>query len=106
MKISENKTTVKEWEKNTLKLARFFIKKYYQEDYKLKYKKDYYFIDNEIGDVFYVADHYWNFKDMVTAIKYNIPEDILFAWYDDTLKKYELGKDDVFDLLRYYKNNM
>ena len=67
---------LKNWEKATQELADKFVRKYYGKD------ADSGWVSNEIGDVFVVADHYWNVGDMVDALRFNCSEERLFEWYD------------------------
>lgn len=59
---------------------------------------EWWWVGNHAGTVVSCADEqFWNMPDIVTALKYNIPKDILFSWYDEIASGKEL------DLLSYYR---
>lgn len=81
------------------KLAAEFIKRYYGEE-----ADGGDWVADEAGGVLYVNDDYWDFKDILTALKENVPSATLFKWYSDQVDFYsgrELEKDEFPNLRGY-----
>lgn len=41
-----------------------------------------FWVANEIGNIYFVADYYFQFRDIMTAVDMEAKEEDLFAWYD------------------------
>ena len=59
-------------------IAELFVKRYCNYDLEADYV--YAVADDPIG-VWGVGDEFWNFDDMVTALRYDADEGILYDWY-------------------------
>lgn len=91
-------------------LAKAFVKTYYcgEETSIEDMEGDYFWVVNNFGGVLIVNDESWNMDDIVTALVHEIPENILFAWYSDSLDQAMESKGaegflqsfkDMFDLV-------
>ena len=71
------KNKIKEWEKLTNEITRKFLYDYFDD-----VDPEYYYVADEIGGVFFYADYFLNFSDVITCYKLDISEEQFFNWYD------------------------
>ena len=70
------KKLIKNYEIAVQALADKFAKKYYGKDYEM------WWVGDEIGDVLFINEFYWNVDRIVEALKENPTEDQLFDFYN------------------------
>lgn len=68
---------IEEWNKLTDKITKQFLLDYFEDS-----EPDYWWVADEIGGVFYYADFYLNFSDILTCYKLEITFEQLINWYD------------------------
>lgn len=66
------------WRKATDELAKEFTKKYFPEE---RWGKDTFWVGDEIGSVFCVADMFFDVDRMITALENNATFDQLYDYY-------------------------
>ncbi|MES2060237.1 MAG: hypothetical protein V4438_04370 [Patescibacteria group bacterium] len=76
----KNKPFFKEWEATTNQLAEQFALKYFGKDVET------YWIADEIGGVYSVADYFFNVNTMADFLRYNYTRKSMFEYYDYHLK--------------------
>ena len=81
----ELKTKLSDWENATSELAYAFINHYFGKDE----DQDWYWVADNIGDVLFVNDRFFNVSDLVDFIKYNYSKSQMFGYYDYRLELYE-----------------
>lgn len=81
---------VKKWRDATEALAKEFIKKYYPEE---RYDIDTFWVGDEIGNVFFVSDMFFNLDRMLQAMELNATLDQLHDYHDAELEHYEKETD-------------
>ena len=96
-------TLLKKYYKYCTMIVDQFIYKYFcDHEICLKEMKDYtYAIGGEVDGIYQVSDYYISFSDMVTCIKFSIPEKTFFAWYDHSLECHAEGRT-YANLENYY----
>jgi hypothetical protein len=75
---------LKEWERATENLAQYFIARYFGDG------ADTYWVADEVGDVLYINDHFFNLSDIVDFIRYDYSKDKMFKYYDYRLENPKL----------------
>jgi len=96
---------IKDYEKACEAIAAKFVKKYFSKAY-----DDSHWVD--IGNVFYISDHWFNLNEMIIALKYKATFKQLITYYDMSLeisssRKGAFGKRRLFSFENYlkYPNN-
>lgn len=74
-----------EHENNIKRLTQWFIKLYFKEDYDIDQIQDLY-VGQELGGIFEINDHFFNFSDAYFCLKHQVKSDVLFDWYDYNLR--------------------
>jgi hypothetical protein len=98
-KLPKNQVYFKEWEATTNHLAFQFALKYFGKD------ADYWWIADEIGGVFCIADYFFNVMDMADFLRYNYTRKAMFEYYDYALKCHEKSKSPInIKTWRHLKN--
>nr|DAV76469.1 MAG TPA: hypothetical protein [Caudoviricetes sp.] len=59
-------------------IAELFVKKYYDYDLEVDYV---YAVADDPTGAWGVGDEFWNFDDMVTALRHNADRETLMDWY-------------------------
>lgn len=103
---------IKNWEKATQELAEAFARKYYtyEEDGEEYFDVDMYWAGDEIGDILFIDDNFYNVDRMLKALKLDATYDQLwdFTQYEisenkkrainfENFVKLELKLEDVID---------
>lgn len=70
---------VKKWREATNELAKAFTKKYYPD---ARFGIDTFWVGDEVGDVFFISDMFFNVDRMVAAIELNATIDQLHDYHD------------------------
>ena len=72
-----------DWRKLTDKITVKFIEKYF--DCKIK-DVDWWWVNQDIGSVFFIADYWFNFSDAVYCLENNVDKNKFFEWYNTSLE--------------------
>ena len=93
---------LKNYYKAVEELTKEFCKKYFKGVYEYDVND---WAGGEIGGVICINDYYFDFKNIVIAIKYSAKEKELFDYYDESYEKYIAGEDCIsFEVfLKYYR---
>lgn len=83
LKYGEILDRISEWEDSTIEIVKAFVGKYFP-DY--SYKEDVYWVGNVIGEVFCIADYFFDLNQVIVALKENATPDQLFDYYDKALE--------------------
>jgi hypothetical protein len=43
-------------------------------------------VNDDIGQIVFINDFYFDFRDIITDLKYNAPKELIFDWYNDNLE--------------------
>ena len=79
------KEVIKKWEEATEEVANAFVEKYFPEHG----REDYFWVGDEIGSVFCIADMFFDVDRMLEALKLNATFDQLYDYYDEELEHCE-----------------
>lgn len=74
------------WEYATNNLAEYFSARYFGNG------AESYWIADDIGGVFVIADYFFNLSDMVDFIKHSYSKEKMFEYYDFALKEHTEGR--------------
>ena len=86
------KILLEEYENSVNVLTKQFIEKYYcDEDIDID-DVDMYWIGDAVGEIVFINDNYWNFNNIVEALKMDYPKDKLFDWYEYSYDQAMEGK--------------
>lgn len=78
MKINkEIEKSITKWENQTIKITNQFLYDYFDDN-----DPYYYYIADDIGEVFNYRDYWFNFSDILTCYKLSITEEQLLNWYN------------------------
>ena len=88
---------LKSWEYSTNNLAEYFFARYFGNG------AESYWIADDIGGVFVIADYFFNLSDMVDFIKYSYPKDKMFEYYDYALNLAEQGNNPPINIKNWIK---
>jgi hypothetical protein len=91
-------TPLKQYSQGCEAVRESFIEKYFVEDGINLEDVDYGWVLDEVGDVCMISDFFFSMSTMVIALRMDIPEDVLFAWYD-----YSLEDDGDINLYHFAK---
>ena len=89
------------WENQTQLLADNFMSKYFCKGKKADV--DFFWVADEIGGVLSVSDYFFDLSDVIDALRYNIPINKLFSFYDYQLKCYEEKKEKEYNMKNWAK---
>ncbi len=67
---------LQEWERVTNELATEFINKYFDKD------AEYWWVADQIGDVMFINDYFFNLSDMVYFLRYKYSKKYMFNYYE------------------------
>ena len=97
-----NKTTDKvitKWREATEGIAKTFVKKYYPEQ---RYGIDTFWVGDCVGDVFFIADMFFDLERMLEALELDATFDQLCDYHDAEIERCE--KDSEKPTLVNFKN--
>ena len=77
---------IKQWEKASDDLAKYFVKKYFGKD-----ASETYWIANDIGGCMVVNDYFFAMENMVDYLRYKYSVEDMFAHYDYDLESVSAG---------------
>lgn len=89
MKKKEIEKLIENYENNIIDITKVFCKKYFGDCY--KYNDDDW-VSIDIGGVISINDYFFNFNDILIAIKYKATKKELFGYYDYSLDNYQRNK--------------
>ena len=83
-------------------LTKHFCKKYFKGVYKYNVKD---WVGCNIGGIIFINDYYFDFKNIVIAIKYKATKKELFGYYDFSYEKHIAGENCISfeQYLKYYR---
>lgn len=81
---------IKKWRAATNELAKAFTKKYYPDE---RFDIDTFWVGDEVGDVFFVSDMFFDIDRMVEALELNATIDQLIDYHDAELEHCEKDSD-------------
>ena len=93
------KKELKNWEKETNKLADVFVKKYFGKN-----ASDVFWVADDIGGVLCINDYFFNFNMIREAIKYSASIEKLFDYHDEEFKLAMKNKKMNISLKNYIKH--
>jgi hypothetical protein len=85
----KNKPFFKNWEQATQELADVFVLKYFGRDVST------YWISDEIGSVYSVADYFFSVLEMTDYLRYNYTRKAMFQNYEYRLECAEKGETPI-----------
>lgn len=85
---------LKAWERETSNLAEYFSARYFGNGV-----TDSYWVADDVGGVYVIADYFFSVNDMVDFIKYSYSKENMFEYYDYALENF--GKNPI--CIRDYK---
>lgn len=74
------------------KIVHYFILSYFCDEETKLQDIDMYAVGGELDGIWEISGYYISFSDMVTCLKFYIPEETFFAWYDHSLECHAEGK--------------
>ena len=86
---------LKEWDKATDNLAKYFIKKYFGKDYSFENYAFWVGSLDEDREVLAVGDYIFDLNDIVSFIRYNYSRKEVFKYYDYALDCYDRNKKPI-----------
>ncbi len=109
----KNEKVILEYQKSVDQLVREFYRKYYFEPWENTEQNDTLFDMEYSYNVdlmkyhwtlwpINITDYYWCIDDIIIALKYNIPEKILFKYYDESIEASMNNKPIWINLYNYY----
>lgn len=93
---------LKNYYKAVEELTKEFCKKYFKGVYEYDVND---WAGVEIGEIICINDYYFDFKNIVIAIKYKATEKELFGFYDESYERYIAGENCISfeQYLKYYR---
>ena len=79
--MSRKDILLQDWEYATDTIAKFFADKYFSP----QGREDDYWVADDIGGTYYVADYFFSAQDMVDYLKYKYTKNQMFQHYDESL---------------------
>lgn len=88
------------WREATEQVAKAFVKRYFKGNV---YGEDTFWVADRVGDVFCVADYFFNVDHMIEALELKATSKKLFDFYDMELEYATEGKQMPYNFRNYVK---
>jgi len=98
--MKRNKAILKNWEKETQKIADYFLKKYFKG-----YDPEWWWVADLVGEILFVNDYFFNLERIVEAIRFDASEKDLFDFYELELDCIIKGKQVDTNFYYYLKQH-
>lgn len=99
---------IKNWEKATQELVNIFAKKYYtcEDENRRYFNVDMYWVGDEIGDILYIEDDYYNLDRILQALKFNATFEQLRDFQEYEIYCLNKKKDKKINFKNFVKLNL